>query len=190
MKRTVLLAVVIVGLIGIVATAQCGCTPLLEGEGPTCYTTYWAGVDIAFKLVVPAEYFSQNPVPTTPLITGWRVETLEGTIVYQEQFPDVPKGHYLEMVWDQRDTWCNRVPPGYYRLVVQTTSAGEFENYVQIVPRPCYWDWCSCCCPQLDSRPCCPSHDPYILIARCSSHGTVWGSISVSVHIGVGCGCP
>ncbi len=119
MKRTVLLAVVIVGLIGIVATAQCGCTPLLEGEGPTCYTTYWAGVDIAFKLVVPAEYFSQNPVPTTPLITGWRVETLEGTIVYQEQFPDVPKGHYLEMVWDQRDTWCNRVPPGYYRLVVQ-----------------------------------------------------------------------
>jgi len=193
MRKAALLTVIVmmVGLTGVMAAAQCDCNTVPEGEGPSCYTSYWAGVDVEFKLVVAAEYFWCCPTCATPLITGWRVETLDGTIVYQEQFPDVPKGHYLEMVWDQRDTWCNRVPPGYYRLVIQTTSAGEFENYVQIVPRPGYWGWCNCCCPQLYSCPCCPTFgDPYVQIARCMNYGTAWGSISVTVHIGIGCGCP
>jgi len=188
-RRAVLLAVVIVGLTGGLAAAQCNCGAWTETGGPSCYTPYWAGEEVTFKLVVPAEYFFCCPSCETPLITGWRVETMEGTIVYQKQFPDVPKGHYLKMAWDQKDSWYNRVPPGYYRIVVQTTSAGEFESYVQIVQRPCCWGWCGCCCPRLYSCYCCvPYGKPYVMIDRCETYAAAWGAISISIKIR--CGCP
>jgi hypothetical protein len=55
-RKAALLTVIVmmVGLIGVMATAQCDCNPVPEGEGPSCYTAYWAGVDVEFKLVVPA----------------------------------------------------------------------------------------------------------------------------------------
>ena len=198
MKRALLLAVLVIGLIGVMATAQCGCDTPSVGDEPTCYTGYWLGVDVGFKLVVPGEYFSQCPVPETPFITGWRVETVDGMVIYQQQFPDMPKGHNYEMLWDQTDGYCNQVPIGIYRLVIQTTTAGEFKNYVKIQPwpSPSNWCncWCNCCCMQIDTQPCCISHNPYIQIARCTGRPYVWGSISIRIHVDLGacgcCGCP
>jgi len=196
-RRALVVAVMIIGLVGVVAVAQCGCDTPPAGSGPACYTGYWAGVDVSFKLVVPGEYFSQCPVPETPLITGWRVETLAGDIVYQVQFPDVPKGHNLQMTWNQTDGHCNNVALGFYRLVVQTTTAGEFQNYVRIVGWPGFGGWCNCCCERLDTRPCCPQHVPYIEIARCDSRPSFVSSFSIQfkVELGAssssgGCGCP
>ncbi len=196
MRRVFLVAVMVIGLIGVAAAAQCGCDTPTAGSDPDCYTGYWLGVDVSFKLVVPAEYFSQCPVPDAPLITGWRVETLSSDIVYQVQFPDVPKGHYLRMVWDQTDGHCNRVAPGFYRLVVQTANAGEFEGYVHIIPWPGSWGWCNCCCRRLDTHPCCPEHVPYVEIAPCKSRPSFWPSFSIQIKVGLGtpadgsCGCP
>ena len=194
MKRALLLVVLVVGLIGVVAAAQCGCDTPSVGDEPTCYTGYWLGVDVGFKLVVPGEYFSQCPIPQTPFITGWRVETVDGMVIYQQQFPDMPKGHNFEMLWDQTDGYCNQVPIGIYRLVIQTTTAGEFKNYVKIQPwpSPSNWCncWCNCCCMQIDTQPCCISHNPYIQIARCTGRPYVWGSISIRIHVDLGaCGC-
>jgi len=193
-KRALLLAVLVIGLIGVVAVAQCGCDTPSVGDEPTCYTGYWLGVDVGLKLVVPGEYFSQCPIPQTPFITGWRVETVDGMVIYQQQFPDMPKGHNFEMLWDQTDGYCNQVPIGIYRLVIQTTTAGEFKNYVKIQPwpSPSNWCncWCNCCCMQIDTQPCCISHNPYIQIARCTGRPYVWGSISIRIHVDLGaCGC-
>ena len=188
MKRALLLAVLVIGLMGVAATAQCTCFQAPVGDEPTCYTGYWLGVDVGFKLIVPGEYFSQCPVPETPFITGWRVEALDGTIIYQQQF-DMPKGHNYEMVWDQTDGHCNQVPVGIYRLVIQTTSAGEIKNYVKIQPWPGPANPCNCCCPQIDTQPCCISHSPYIEIARCTGRPYVWGSITIRIHINLGAGC-
>lgn len=194
MKRALLLAVLVVGLIGVVASAQCGCGAPPVGDELTCYTGYWLGVDVGFKLVVPGEYFSQCPVPETPFITGWRVEALDGTIIYQRQFPDMPKGHNYEMLWDQTDGNGNQVPVGIYRFVIQTTTAGEINNYVKIQPWPGPGNWCSFGCAQIDTQPCCISHSPYIQIARCTGRPYVWGSISIRIHVDLGtwsgCGCP
>lgn len=191
-KRVVFLAVAVllVGLAGSAAAAQCGCPP--QANAPSCYTGYWAGVDVSFKLVVPVGYFSQCPMPETPLITGWRVEQLDGTIVYQNQFPDVPKGHYLVMTWNQKDSAGHRVAPGFYRLVVQTTTAGEFSNVLKIVARPSI-GWGCCCCPQLASCDCCPSFtSPYVQIMQPPKREFSPGTLSISITVpltGGDCGC-
>jgi len=195
-KKAVLLvvSVLLLGIIGVTALAQCGCTPALpqatEINAPSCYTAYWSGVDVTFRLIVPAEYFSQCPTPVAPLITGWRVEKPDGTIVTMKQFPDVPKGHYLQMVWDQKDTNCNLVPPGFYRIVVQTTTAGEFANYVKIVPWP-NGGICCCCCQRLVSQPCCSTcGQPYVQIERSPRPTVGWGLFSITIHWSGSWSCP
>ncbi len=189
MKRALMVAVLVVGLAGVLATAHCGCFAPPVGDEPICYTGYWQGVDVGFKLVVPAEFFFQCPTPETPLITGWRVEALDGTIIYQKQFPNVPKGHHHEIVWDQTDGHCNQVPLGIYRLVIQTTTAGEVNNYVKIQPWPAPMNCCTCCCTRIDSCPCCISHSPYIEIAPCTGRPYVWGTIHIRVHFELGTCC-
>jgi hypothetical protein len=180
-KRVLVLAVLLVSLTSLLGAAQCGCFSQPVGDEPVCYTGYWEGVDVGFKLVVPGEYFCQSPVPETPLLTGWHVEALDGTIIYEEQFI-VPKGHHHEMVWDQTDGQCNQVPPGIYRLVIQTTTAGEIYNYVKIQPWPGPFNCCTCCCTRIDSCPCWISHSPYIEIAPCTGRPYVWGSINIKIH--------
>lgn len=194
MRKVLLLVVLVlsVGLVGTTAAAQCGCAQPAQPNVPSCYTAYWAGIDVSFKLVVPAEYFSQCPMPETPLITGWRVEGLDGTIVYQKQFPDVPKGHYLVMTWNQKDSLGHSVAPGFYRLVVQTTSAGQFSNVVKIVSRSGLW-WGCCCCPQLTSCDCCPVFgSPYVQIMQPPRRVMSPGALSISITVpltGGDCGC-
>jgi hypothetical protein len=189
------MAVVLVGLVGVQVAAQCGCSQPAPSTGtPSCYTAYWAGVDVSFKLVVPLEYFMQSPVPATPLITGWRVEQLDGTIVYQKQFPDLPKGHYLVMTWNQKNTQGHPAAPGFYRLVVQTTTAGEFSSVVKVVAPPGPCSWC-CGCSRLVSHECCPTYcSPYVKTLPASSAG-VPGTFSISIQIslpssGGSCSCP
>ena len=177
MKRTFLLAAVIVTLVGGLAAAQCNCTST-EAAGPCCYTAFWEGEEIHFKLIVPAEYFLYCSPCDTPLITGWWIETMDGIVVYQDMFPEVPKGHWLEMTWDQNDSGHYAVPGGYYKIVVHTTTAGEFTNYVQIFAKPCF---CCCCWQRLCSCPCgVPFGEPYVVIYPSERN-------SISIHIGLKC---
>jgi len=164
MKRAALLAVVIVGLLGGLAAAQCDCAAGTDVERPPCYTAFWSGEQVRFKLVVPADYFFCCPDCETPLITGWRVEMLDGAILYEATF-DLPKGHWYVISWDQKDAWGSSVSEGYYKVVVATTSAGEFVNYIKVTP--CCWGWGGCCWPRLSSCPCgIVIGQPYVKIFR------------------------
>ncbi len=189
MRKAVVLTVLAIGLIGAVGFAQCGCEqhPVASGgKEPTCYTSFWSGEEIHFKLIVPAEYFFTSPTPPTPLITGWRVEQLDGTVVFQDLFPDAPKGAWYEMVWNQRDLSCARVSPGYYRIVISTDSAGVYSAIIKIVsPPPCLVP-CGMH-PVLPSCPCTvPCGKPYIKFIPQEIHAGI--SLTISIKL---CGsCP
>lgn len=189
MKRAILLAVLVVGVIGGTVFAQCGCSqpPATLGNGPTCYTAVWRGEDVHFKLNVPAEYFFTSPVPPTPLITGWRVEQMDDTVVFQDLFPDVPKGAWYEMVWNERNSQGTRVAPGYYRIMVSTDSAGVYTTIIKIVAPPCLVP-CGVY-PRLISHPCStPCGSPYIKVL---AQKTEQASVSISITIPINCGsCP
>lgn len=188
MRRAIVLAVLVIGVIGVGALAQCGCAqpPAVNTDEPACYTAYWIGEEIRFKLSVPAEYFFTFPAPPTPLITGWRVEMLDGTVVFQELFPDVPKGAWYEMVWNQHDLSCGLVPPGYYRIVVSTDSAGVYSAVVKLVSPPLCLTPCGVY-PHLASCPCpTPCGKPYIKFLPQGASASA--GISISIHIN--CSCP
>ena len=76
MCRATLLAVVIVGAMGVLVAAQCDCAPQTPTERPSCYTAFWASEQVRFRLVVPGDYFFCCPDCEAPLVTGWRVETM------------------------------------------------------------------------------------------------------------------
>ncbi len=191
MRKAIVLAVLVVSLLGVGALAQCGCNQppaATSNNGPACYTAVWMGEDVHFKLEVPAEYFFTSPTPPTPLITGWRVERMDGTVVYQDLFPDVPKGAWYEMVWNERDSHCNPVSPGFYRIVISTDSAGVYSTFVRLVaPPPCLIP-CGVY-PQLVSCPCsAPCGVPYVhVLPQKVEHAALSVSISISINCG---GCP
>ncbi len=192
MKRAIVLAILVIGVIGGAVFAQCGCNqpPAPAGNKPACYTAVWRGKDVHFKLNVPAEYFFTSPTPPTPLITGWRVERLDGTVVFQDLFPSVPKGAWYEMVWNERNSHCTLVAPGYYRIIISTDSAGVYSTIIKIVaPPPCLVP-CGVY-PRLVSHPCsAPCGSPYIqVLPQKVAHASL--SISISIPIQVNCGgCP
>ena len=177
MRKATLLAMVIVGAMGVLVAAQCNCGQQPSIGRPPCYETFWTSDQVRFRLIVPGDYFFCCPDCETPLVTGWRVETAAGAIVYQKTFAEVPKGHWYIMGWNQKDTWGNAVSAGFYRLVVETTSAGEFASTIQIVSPPCCWVCCTCW-PQRLSCPCgIAIGQPYIKIfeseSRCRAHCSV-----------------
>ena len=164
MKRIALL-VGILGVFGILGAAQC-CPPPSE---PPCYTAFWQGEDVCFELVVPFwGWCCCCPAPQVQ-VTGWRVVTTDGNMIYQETFatPTAPG----KWVWKQVDAQGKPVAPGFYKIVVSTTS-GEYENTVKIVAKP---DCCTCCFPffffgcfGLWSKPCGVSWcQPYVKLYRC-----------------------
>ena len=188
MRKAALLVVIFAGLASGLALAQCGCTES-AGDRPACHTTFWSGEEVRFKLVVPADYFFCCESCEAPLITGWRVETMEGAIVYQQTLSHAPKGHWYVMNWDQKDVWGMRVSAGFYKVIVETTSASEVENTIQIVAPPCCYSWCACY-PRLHSCPCGISLcQPYVKLLQSERSWRTWSSLSISVHIGVNC-CP
>ncbi|MCX6096097.1 MAG: hypothetical protein NT125_05150 [Candidatus Bipolaricaulota bacterium] len=183
MRQALLLAVACVGLVGFGVWGDCNCTPVQSGV-PGCYTAFWTGETVSFRLVVPGEYFGRAGSSQAVLLVGWRIETLDGALVTQDLFPEVPLGHWYVMAWDERDSSCRPVPAGYYRAVVMTDSAGEFSSHVRIVERPCV---CSLAPASLCSRVCrAPCGTPYVVIER--DGGSPPCSFSISVQIG--CGCP
>jgi hypothetical protein len=185
MRRLFLLVLVLVGLVGVLARGDCNCSAQ-DPAAPLCYTAFFTCETVLFRLVVPGEFLVGPGISPSPLITGWRIEKLDGTLVFQDLFPSVPLGAWYQMSWNQRDSHWNPVSPGYYRVVVRTTSAGEFVGYVQIVERPGLF---SCSPMRLCSRVCSPAcGTPYVAIERDRS-SDCGCSVSLLVNLGCGCGC-
>ncbi len=183
--RRFLLALVLVGLVGVVVWGDCNCPPQ-DPAAPPCYTAFFACETVFFKLVVPGEFLALPGISSTPLVTGWRIENLDGISVFQDLFPSVPLGAWYQMSWNQRDSSWNPVSPGYYRVVIQTTSAGEFAGFVQIVERPALFSWSPM---RLCSRPCCPvCGTPSVAIERDKSLDCGC-TVSLVVNPCCGCGC-
>ncbi|MBC7318801.1 hypothetical protein H5T57_06115 [Candidatus Bipolaricaulota bacterium] len=137
--RTVWAVVLGVAALGVLSVGQ-GCAPCVTTAEPPCYTAFWQGEDVCFELVVPFGLFCCCCTGPQIQVTGWRVATLDGNVVYQEVFPaPVAPGKW---VWKQVDANGNPVEPGFYKIIISTTT-GEYENTVKIVARP---DCCQPCC--------------------------------------------
>jgi hypothetical protein len=161
MKRTLVVALALVGVIGAVALAQCGCvTP--EPEKPSCYSSFWAGEPIKIELRVPL-CFCFCCCCETPQVLGWRVEAwADGTLIYSAALDAPVAPAEFSATWDQTDATGVQVAAGYYTIVVSTT-AGEYETYARIVERPegcCFW-------PFLGSWPCFGKLcEPHVVLSR------------------------
>ena len=144
----------------------------------------------AFKLVVPADYFFCCERCEAPLVTGWRVETLEGTIIYEEAFTHAPKGHWYVMSWDQKNTCGVKVSTGSYKVVLETTSASEVKDTIQIVAIPCCCSRCICY-PRLRSYTCgVPLCQPYVKVLPTTARSCApCCTLSICTHVSIGC-CP
>lgn len=192
MKRALMLALGI-SAFGLLAAGQ-WCAPCAAPPTePPCYTAFWQGEDICFELVVPW-YFCCSCCDPKPQVTGWRVVTLDGNIVYQESFPSpVAPGKW---VWKQVNSSGNPVDPGYYKIIISTTT-GEYENTVKIVAKS---NCCqSCCFPffflgcwGLSSKPCAVSWcAPYVKLYRCPTcvapcAPSCVGPCGVTIYLGIG----
>ena len=132
------LFLVIAGSIG--GWAQCGCG---EPQAPFCYATFQSNETIQFTLIAPVDYFVCHNTTVSPGIWGWRVETLDGTIVRTVVYPDGPKSRLHVMEWDLYDGGGYLVDPGYYNVIVMSTD-GDVSYPVRILERcrPC----CGCLC--------------------------------------------
>jgi len=186
MSRAALVGLaIVVCLSGPALAADCGCGTS-QAVAPDCYVSFWSGEVVSFKLVVPMEYLFGCVVCDAPMLTGWRVETQEGGIIYQDASGILPMGHWYEITWNQQDSSGSRVPGGFYRVVIETDH-DEYAAFVKIVERPCYV--CACYCPPcLCSRPCGVCFGvPYVLIERVARAGIPL--LSVTLPTG-GCGCP
>ena len=157
MRRAGLVLLVLVGLMALAASAQtdCGCGSATERAS---YTTFRSNEIIEFSLTVPVEYFWVHETSVTPLITGWWVETSTGIIVKHVTFTE-PRGHNVSFTWDLAMDGGGTVEPGFYRVVLTTTSASPVSADIEIVScrrSPCWtccWRPCLCqpaiCCPPL-----------------------------------------
>lgn len=184
MKKTLAL-VLGLGVLGVLAWGQGWCAPCNSAAEPSCYTAFWQGEDVCFELVVPS-FFCWCCCPK-PEVTGWRVVSLDGNVLYQETFPSpVAPGKW---VWKQVDALGNPVPPGYYKIVVSTTT-GEYENTVKIVAKPecqpCCFPFFFFGCWGLCSKPCFFSWcQPYVKVYRCPTCEVPCGC-GVTIYLGTG----
>jgi hypothetical protein len=185
MRRVSWLVAALVLGFGLSVWADCGCTSGLE---PSCYATFRSNELVSFSLTVPIDYFLCNNTTETPMITGWRVEELDGTLVRLALFDEV-KGHWNAFLWDLTDDSGQVVDEGFYRIVVMTTSAGEAAADVRIVSccNPCMTCWSCCpCATCVDGRIYrCPTEygSPYLVLgvggtrSCCAFTVQVFGSI-------------
>jgi hypothetical protein len=119
---------------GMAAFGDCGCAP---AGNPSCYSTFSPGWTVEFTLKVPVDYFAAHATTETPFVTGWRVETLDGALVHRVTF-GFPLGTVTRFEWRLTDDVGGRVAAGFYRIVVETTSAGDIASTVLVA---------SCCNP-------------------------------------------
>ncbi len=151
------LLVVSLGSLGYGFQSSC-CPPPTE---PSCYTSFWVGDTLCFKLIIPWSFFCCNS--SDELIIGWHVETLEGVVVYEYTYSDPVSPHDFVMQWDQKDLTGQQVAAGFYNIVI-TTTKGEYKTTIKIVEKdPCCWSI-------LKSKPCGASLcNPYIKVYKCPS---------------------
>ncbi|MCX6093223.1 MAG: hypothetical protein NTY63_00130 [Candidatus Bipolaricaulota bacterium] len=174
-----MVAVLLVG-VGLSAWADCGCAP--AGD-PTCYTAFVMNRTIEFSVTVPLDYFVAHATTETPFLTGWRIETLAGVVVRRVTF-DFPLGLVTVLEWNLDDDAGARVADGFYRLIVETTSAGEITDTIRLI---------SCCNPcgcigrSPVCRPACGS--AYLILRAGESLGCCCGC-SFSLFGSAGAGAP
>jgi hypothetical protein len=147
MRRAGLGVLVLVGLLTVAASAQtwCECGTATE---PGCYTTFRSNEIVEFSLTVPVEYFWVYDTVVVPLVTGWWVERPDGAIVKHVTFTE-PRGHNVSFLWDLSTDAGGVVEPGFYRIVLTTTSTAPISADIKIVSCCCSLCW-SCCwtpCP-------------------------------------------
>jgi hypothetical protein len=162
MRRGIWVGLLLIGLLGIAAWAQCDCKT--ENQ-PSCYESFWTTEVIGISLVVPGEFFWLYNTTTPPRILGWRVETWDGLVVRAEFFDDGPYPLWHELEWDLTDWEGCIVESGFYRIVVETTNAGDVSTPVQIVDRcgRCCDCYCWSCYPVKCSHPCMrPCGEPFL----------------------------
>jgi len=182
---TICLWIGVVGLGGWSQCCDCG-----RAEVPSCYESFGTNEVIGISLIVPVDYFVCHNTTESPRILGWRVETWDGMVVRAEFFPDGPYSRLHTIEWDLSDSTGGRVAPGYYRIVVETTDAGDIAHPVQIVERcrPCYgcfcWPTCSVCCT---TRCRVPYGEPYLSLFVADTQAC---GLTISVHVELDCPCP
>ena len=140
MKAVGWITLLLVAAVSVGGWAQCDCG---EPEAPFYCATFRSNETIQFRLVAPIDYFMCHNTTVSPGIWGWRVETVDGTIVRTVTYSNGPRSRLLAMEWDLYDDAGYLVDPGYYNLVVMSTD-GDVSYPVRILERcrPC----CGCCC--------------------------------------------
>ncbi|MFO8033547.1 MAG: hypothetical protein R6U88_00035 [Candidatus Bipolaricaulota bacterium] len=139
MKRGLLLSVAVSLALGGWAVAQCGCPPTPEPEAPSCYVSFQQCQSIEIGLKVSSGFgflFCCSPCcsPPGPDVYGWRVEDLDGYMIYDESLQDPVPARSFSAVWDQRDTDGELVAPGYYTVIV-STDEGDYEKHLRVLDR-------------------------------------------------------
>ncbi len=190
MKRAMILSLVLSMALGGWAMAQCSCLPTTRPATPRCYVSFQQCQQIEIGLRTPRPFFplfccSPCAQPAAPNVVGWRVETLEGVLVYEQELYAPASGSSFSAVWDQVDMDGQQVAPGYYEVSV-VTQDGIYSKHLRILDRcqfvfPFFSFGCStsacgpdvslsryvpprppstCCMPCLPSpclpHPCCP----------------------------------
>lgn len=164
MRRVGWLLVLAVLLLGVAASADCGCS---QGVEPDCYVTFETNEHISFSAVFPLDYFTLHAVTETPFVLGWTILAADGSVVRSVAFPDVV-GWGTTFFWDLDDAAGQPVEPGFYQILVATT-AGTLTADVRLVSccTPCTSCW-SCCvcsaCPTAGGRCPTPCGEPYIAL--------------------------
>jgi len=156
------LFLVIAGSIG--GWAQCSCE---DSQAPFCYMTFQSNETIEFTLIAPVDYFLCHNTTVSPGIWGWRVETLDGTVVRTVTYSDGPKSRLLVMEWDLCDDACYLVDPGYYNIIVMSTD-GDVSYPIRILERcrPCCGCFCWWAAPAVCDVPCrIPYGELYLTLA-------------------------
>lgn len=156
MRSVGVVAVLLVISVSMVGWAQCGCE---APEEPNCYQSFKTTETIEFSLIAPIDWFELHGKTQSPRLFGWRVETLDGTVVRTIVYPDGPRSRLTIMEWDLADESGYIVPAGYYQIVVMTTEA-DVSYQVRIVEACRSWNSCFCGCyvpATCCDNPCCIS---------------------------------
>ncbi|GEM_PF-4192250 len=138
MNRGLLLSAVLVLAVGGWAWGQCGCPPV-DVDAPECYVSFQQcqKIEVGLRTHTPFSFlFICSPCcrPAGPQVHSWRVENLDGQLIYGETLRDSVRADSFSAVWDQRDGDGKYVSPGYYAVIVDTDE-GEFVKHLRIVDR-------------------------------------------------------
>jgi len=188
MRRGIWGGLLLVALLAVGAWAQCDCWGDVR---PPCYQSFWTTEVIGIKLVVPGEFFWLYNTTTPPRILGWRIETQEGMVVNAEFLDDGPYPLWHELEWDLTDWQGGIVAPGFYRIIVETTNAGDVSTPVQIIERCLRCCGCSCwsAYPMKCSRSCPPGYgEPYLKLEVTETRPC--SRLTISFHFQFECSGP